>query len=148
MSGTWDAHTEGHRGDSYSSLDCSLGTVFTVIPTSKLIFPCLNKRKMIPIESLYPRDQIRVQSGEFGLYFSISMNSSAFQKSHLLIPSSTLELIFSPNLRLITCVVQVPWTSKVLPCDRECLSVSLENYCSSLQLGKEVCFFPIKSRML
>lgn len=45
MSGTWGAHTGGHRGDSYSSLDCSLGTVFTVTSTSKLIFHCLNKEK-------------------------------------------------------------------------------------------------------
>ena len=50
------------RGDSYSSLGCSLGTVSIVAPTSEFIISLwdtdLNKKKIIPIESLFPRDQI------------------------------------------------------------------------------------------
>lgn len=108
------------RGDSYSSLGCSLGTISIVAPTSEFIISLwdadLNKKKMIPIESLFPRDQI--SSNQVNpVYSQFSMNSSAFQKSHLITPYLKLDLTFSPNLRMITCVYQVPWSFKALTCE-------------------------------
>lgn len=55
----------GCSGGSYSSLGCSLGTVAIVIPTSEHTNPCgntgLNTKKMIPVDFLFPEEQIRSQ---------------------------------------------------------------------------------------